>query len=155
MDDVEGDAVSSKTRGRLLAICAWCALAVAIEVLLYVFYFAHEARFRWFTHFFIGASAALLLMSAVSHRTRRPVPLPLFWPVLGHVVAMFPDFLFGAGSAHRRWMDVFLGHLSTPFIPGRNWTWYSVFLVCLALYLKAAGRYVPQEVAEEFAAASN
>lgn len=148
MDDVEGDAVSWKTRGRLLAICAWCALAVAIEVLLYVFYFAHEARFHWFTHFFVGASVALLLMSVVSVRTRRPVPLPLLWPVLGHIVAMFPDFLFEAGIAHRRWMDVFLGHLSTHFIPGRNWTWYALFLLSLALYLQVAGGQVPHEAAE-------
>ena len=119
-------------------ICAWCLLSIAVELLLYVFYFAHEARFHWFTHFFVGASVALLTMSAVSRRTRRPVPLPLLWPVLGHIVAMFPDFLFEEGIAHRRWMDVFLGHLSTHFIPGRNWTWYAVFLVSLAFYLQVS-----------------
>ena len=139
------------SRPPLARFCAWCLLAVAVEILLYVFYFAHEARFHWFTHFFVGASVALLAMSAVSHRARRPVPLPLLWPVLGHIIAMFPDFLFEAGIAHRRWMDVFLGHLSTHFIPGRNWTWYTVFLVTLALYLQAAGRPMPRETAESAA----
>lgn len=127
--------MSPPARTRPAAICAWCALAVGVEVVLYVSYFAHEARFHWFTHFFVGASAALVVMTVIAWRTRRPVPLPLVWPILGHLVAMFPDFLFEAGIAHRRWMDVFLGHLSTHFIPGRNWTWYGVFLVCLALYL--------------------
>jgi hypothetical protein len=34
-------------------------------------------------------------------------------------------------------MDVFLGHVSTHFVPGRNLTWYVVFLACLAVYLAA------------------
>ncbi len=139
--------MSRSDRSPLTRICAWCLLAVAVEVLLYVFYFAHEARFHWFTHFFVGASVALLTMSAVSHRTRRPVPLPLLWPVLGHIVALFPDFLFEAGIAHRRWMDVFLGHLSTHFIPGRNWTWYAVSLASLAIYLSSAGDHAPPRAA--------
>jgi hypothetical protein len=135
--------VSTSSPGRLLAFCAWCALAVAVEVVLYVFYFAHEARFHWFTHFFVGASCALLVMAVIAWRTRRPAPYPLLWPVLGHIVAMFPDFLFEAGIAHRRWMDVFLGHLSTHFIPGRNWTWYVIFLTALAIYLWTLARRVP------------
>ena len=118
-----------------MAICAWCALAIAVEIALYRFYFAHEARFHWFTHFFVGGALALIVMSLVAWRTRRPVRLPLIWPILGHIVAMFPDFLFEAGIAHRRWMDVFLGHLSTHFISGRNWTWYAIFLASLAVYL--------------------
>lgn len=124
----------------LIKICFWCAIAVALEVALYAFYFAHEARFHWFTHFFVGASAALLLMTTFTWRTGCAVPLPFLWPILGHIVAMFPDFLFEAGIAHRRWMDVFLGHLSTHFIPGRNWTLYGIFLICLALYLSILDR---------------
>lgn len=146
--------MSRSGRTPLAGICVWCVLAVAVEMLLYFFYFAHEARFHWFTHFFVGASVALLLMSVVAHRTRRPVPLPLLWPLLGHIVAMFPDFLFEAGIAHRRWMDVFLGHLSTHFIPGRNWTWYVVFLVSLGLFLHATGSRDFRKVAEESPASS-
>lgn len=132
--------MTTRPVNRVLAICGWCALAVLGESLLYYFYFAHEARFHWFTHFYVGAGVALLVMSGVAWKTHRPVPLPLVWPLLGHVLAMFPDFLFEAGIAHRRWMDVFLGHLSTHFIPGRNWTWYAFFLACLALYLWTIGR---------------
>lgn len=139
---MERDAVRP---GRLAAVCLWCALAAGVEVLIYVFYFAHEARFHWFTHFFVGGSFALLLMTAIAWRTRHPVPYPLAWPVVGHIVAMFPDFLFEAGIAHRRWMDVFLGHLSTPFIPGRNWTWYGIFLGSLALYLSVLSRLVARQ----------
>ncbi len=110
------------------------AAAAAAEVLIYVSYRGHDARFHWFTHFFVGPSAALVVMSALAARWRRAVRYPLLWPVFGHVVAMFPDLLFVAGEAHERWMDVVLGHISTHFVPGRNTTWY-LFLVALALYL--------------------
>jgi hypothetical protein len=121
-------------------LCMWCALAVIVEVALYGSYRHHDARFHWFTHFFVGASAALLLMAFVAHHTRRPVALPLVWPVLGHLFAMTPDFLFELGVAHRRWMDVFLGHISTHFVPGRNLTWYIVFAASLGLYLVVLAR---------------
>ncbi|MGD9889916.1 MAG: hypothetical protein AB7R89_01465 [Dehalococcoidia bacterium] len=130
---------------RITRICVYCALAVAAEVYLYVAYRAHEARFHWFTHFFVGGSVALMIMAGMAWRTRRPVPYPLVWIIVGHLVAMFPDFLFDAGIAHYRWMDVFLGHLSTHFIPGRNDTWFAVFLACLALYLVVLDRRVPAE----------
>ena len=130
----------------LFATCAWCLLAVAFEVYLYMAYRTHEARFHWFTHFFAGSALALLVMAAVAYRTRRPALFPLIWPILGHLYAMFPDFLFTAGIAHQRWMDLFLGHISTHFVPGRNLTWYGVFLLALAVYLAVLDRRVPQEV---------
>jgi hypothetical protein len=37
-------------------------------------------------------------------------------------------------------MDVFLRHISTHFVPGRNWTWYAVFLVTSAAYLITVDR---------------
>lgn len=121
---------------RVLRLCLWCTLAVAVEVALYLSYRGHEASFHWFTHFFVGSAVALLVMSAVALRTRRPVPVPLVWPLLGHLYAMFPDFLFTGGqTAHQRWMDVFLGHISTHFMPGRNATWYAVLLAAAAFYL--------------------
>ena len=123
-----------------LGLCLWCALAVLVEVGLYASYRGHDARFHWFTHLFVGSSAALLAMAAAAASIRRPVPLPLAWPFVGHLVAMFPDFLFAAGYAHRRWMDVFLGHVSSHFVPGRNLTWYLVFLACLGLYLLVLDR---------------
>jgi len=114
-------------------------------VYLYVSYRAHDARFHWFVHFFAGASLALVLMAAVAARTRRPVRFPLLWPVLGHLVAMFPDFLFNLGFAHQRWMDVFAGHITVHYVPGRNVTWYAAFLASLALYLTVLDRRVPAE----------
>lgn len=119
----------------ILRLCAWCLLAVAVEVGLFASYRGHDARFHWFTHFFVGGSVALVAMALAARRWRRPVPYPLVWPLLGHLVAMFPDFLFAAGEAHARWMDVFLGHISSHFVPGRNVTWYVVFLAALGLYL--------------------
>jgi hypothetical protein len=83
----------------------------------------------------VGASAALVVMTPVAWYRRRPVRVPLAWVIAGHLVAMFPDFLFTAGIAHRRWMDVFLGHISTHFVVGRNLTWYLVFAATLGAYL--------------------
>ncbi|MBW3643362.1 MAG: hypothetical protein KY447_10655 [Actinobacteria bacterium] len=131
--------VAAEPRGAL-RVCLWCVVAVLAEVGLYASYRGHDARFHWFTHFFVGAAVALVVMAVVAARTRRPVPLPLVWPFLAHVVAMFPDFLFAAGVAHYRWMDVFLGHISTHFVPGRNLTWFVVFLVALAAYLVVLAR---------------
>lgn len=31
---------------------------------------------------------------------------------------MTPDLLLTAGTAHERWMDLFLGHISTHFVWG-------------------------------------
>lgn len=123
-----------------LRLCAWCLVAVVVEIGFYLSYRGHDARYHWFTHFFVGASVALLVMTAVTLRTRRPVPLPLLWILLAHALAMIPDFLFVGGRVHERWMDLFLGHLSSHYVPGRSLTWYVVFLVCLAVYLAALDR---------------
>lgn len=123
-----------------LRLCLWCLLAIVVEIGLYLSYRGHDARFHYATHLFVGASTALVIMSLIAWRRRRPVPYPLVWPVLGHLFAMFPDFLFSAGIAHYRWMDVFLGHISTHFIPGRNLTWAVVFLGALGVYLAVIAR---------------
>lgn len=60
-----------------LRLCLWCVAAVLVEVGLYLSYRGHDARFHWFTHFFVGASAALVVMAALASRRRRPVPYPL------------------------------------------------------------------------------
>jgi hypothetical protein len=132
--------VAPPAASRSLRLCLWCAAAVVVEAGLYLSYRGHDARFHWFTHFFVGASVALGAMTALTARTGRPVPYPLVWPLLAHLVAMAPDLLFVAGVAHRRWMDVFLGHISTHFVPGRNLTWYALFVVSLAAYLLAVAR---------------
>ena len=38
------------------------------------------------------------------------------------------------------WSDVFLGHISTHFVPGRNWAWYAMFLITSAAYLTTVDR---------------
>ncbi len=126
-----------------LRLCGWCGVAVVVEIGLFLSYRVHDARFHWFTHLFVGASAALVLMSVATLTTRRPVAYPLAWPLLGHLFAMTPDLLFVGGIAHQRYMDLFLGHIRAHFVPGRNLTWYVVFLVSLALYLFVIDRTVP------------
>lgn len=118
-----------------LHLWLWGAGAVVVEVAIYASYRGQDARFHWFTHFFVGASAALFMMTLVVEGTRRPVPIPFVWVVLGHLLAMAPDLAFVVGAAHRRWMDVFVGHVSSHYVPGRNWTWYGVFHVALGAYL--------------------
>lgn len=131
---------ATASRVAAMRVCGWCAMAVLVEIGLYVSYRGHDARFHSFTHFFVGASTALLFMAAVTVRTRRPVPRPLVWPLFGHVFAMAPDLLFARGIAHGRWMDVFLGHLSSHYVPGRNLSWYAVFVTSLAGYLVVVDR---------------
>lgn len=121
-------------------MCAWCAVAAVVEAGLYASYRGHDARFHWFTHLFVGASLALVAMALVARCLGRPVPYPLVWLLAGHLFAMAPDLLFVAGVAHRRWMDVFAGHIASHFVPGRNLTWYVVFLITLAGYLVALDR---------------
>lgn len=111
-------------------------LYLAAEGVLYLLYQQNDARFHWFVHFFVGGAAALLLMAVFAYRSRRPVPLPLLWLLIGHILAAFPDILFRFGGiAHYRWMDIFLLHVSSHFVPGRNFTWYAVFMAFLAVYL--------------------
>lgn len=129
---------------RPVRLCVWCVGAVVVEVGLYASYRGHDARFHWFTHFFVGAAAALIIMSVVTAQSRRPVPLPLVWVLLGHLVAMAPDLAFMAGVAHRQWMDLFVGHVSSHAAPGRNWTWYIVFLAALGAYLAILDRLSPE-----------
>lgn len=43
----------------------------------------------------------------------------------------------GRPSASSNTRDVFLGHIGSHFVPGRNLTWYLVFLAALAAYLSA------------------
>lgn len=115
-------------------------LAVGAEVALYHSYRGHDARFHWFTHFFVAAVVVLLVGAAYARRRGRPLPMPLVWVLGAHLFAMFPDLLFQAGVAHERWMDLFLAHISSHFVPGRNITWFALALGALALYLYVLDR---------------
>lgn len=124
-----------RDRVRFLGLCGWCAPAAAVETLLFLSYRSHDARFHWFTHFFVGASAGLIAMAGVAARRQRAISLPLLWIVAAHLFAMFPDLLFLAGIPHQPWMDLFLAHISSHFVPGQNLTSLLVFLAALATYL--------------------
>ncbi|WP_157965389.1 hypothetical protein [Euzebya rosea] len=102
---------------------AQIVVVLASEAALYATYTGHDAAFHWFTHLLVGALAALSLMTARTLRTRRPASSPLLQILFWHVVAMLPDLLFIGGIPHQPWMDVFLGHVSSHFVPGRNLTW--------------------------------
>lgn len=110
---------------------------VAFELLLFLSYRGYDARFHWFTHFFVGTSVALIIMSIITWRTHSAIRLPLLWIFLAHVFAMFPDLLFSIlNIAHSlSWSDFFLLHIHSHFIPGRNITWYFIFALSLGLYL--------------------
>lgn len=123
-----------------LRFCLWCVGAVGVEALLYLSYRGHDARFHWLTHFFVGASFALVLMALRTWRTGQPVRLPLLWLLLAHLYAMFPDFLFSFGIAHYPWMELFLGHVSSHFVLGRNLGWLAVFAAALGAYLVTLDR---------------
>ena len=109
---------------------------IAAEAFLYLSYRQNDGRFHWFLHFFVGASAALIVMALMTWRSGRIDRYPLLWIFVGHVVAMFPDILWNfLVRTHEPWMDMFLGHIIAHFIPGRNWAWYAIFLASLAGYL--------------------
>ena len=127
----------------------WSAVAwlvfVVIEVALYLSYRGHDARFHWATHFLVGASVACGAMAVYAWRRQRPAPLPVAWVLVVHLYAMFPDFLFEAGTPHEWWMEVFLLHIRSHFVPGRNLFWLAVFAVALAGYLSVLDRQRRQE----------
>ena len=93
------------TAPRVVRLCLWCVVAVMVEVGLYLSYRGHDARFHWFTHFFVGSAAALVAMSVVALRTRRPVPASLVWLLVGHLFAMLPDLAFTSGHVRSRTLD--------------------------------------------------
>lgn len=116
---------------------SWQSAFFAVaEVLLYLSYQHQDARFHWFLHIFVGTSAALVTMAVLTYWSGRTIRFPLLWLLTGHLIAMLPDILWTLQwLPHQPWMDVFLLHISSHFIPGRNWTWYVMFLGCLALHL--------------------
>lgn len=126
---------------RVRSAAPWAFFLIA-ELTLYLSYRDHDARFHWTTHFLVGGAFALAVMVLLAWRRRRPVPLPVLWVLLAHLFAMFPDFLFEAGRRHEWWMDVFLLHIRSHFVPGRNVFWLVVFLAALGAYLGVLDRRV-------------
>jgi hypothetical protein len=132
---------------QLRAGAPWVLLMV-VELGLYFSYRAHSARFHWATHFLVGGAFALAGMAWWSWFRRRPARWPAFWILSAHLYAMFPDFLFEAGHAHQWWMEIFLLHIRSHFVPGRNVCWIVVFLMTLAGYLAVLDRRARNSTAD-------
>jgi len=60
-------------------------VVVVVEILLYRRLQQGDGTFHYFTHFFAGASFALVLMTLAARRWRRPVRLPLLAVLAGHL----------------------------------------------------------------------
>lgn len=114
-------------------------LFILVELVLFNSYHNSDANFHWFTHFFVGAIFALLIMTAFTTIRRRPSKLPLLWILLAHLFAMFPDIQFSISHvAHNEnYDDYFLLHIHSHFIPGRNISWYILTMFSFGLYLTA------------------
>ena len=117
-----------------------CIVFAAAELGLYLSYRSHDARFHWATHFLVGATAATLGMALYAALRDKPPPDPELWLLGAHLFAMFPDFLFEAGIPHEWWMEVFLLHIRSHFVPGRNVFWLLTFLAVLGGYLVVLDR---------------
>jgi pimeloyl-ACP methyl ester carboxylesterase len=112
------------------------AILVVVEVLLFTSYRGHEASFHWATHFLV----AMIMWSAVNLAVLvlkgAPAPGQLLTLFGWHLFAMFPDLLFSRAEVpHDDWMDVFLGHISSHYMPGGAYTWLFLALVATALYV--------------------
>ncbi len=120
-------------RPRTLLIQA--AVLIVAEVLLFRSYFHHEAGFHWATHFLIGLTAAAAVNAVWLALKGAPARGQLLWVLGLHLYAMFPDLLFSAGLIpHDGWMDVFLGHISSHYVPGGDVTWLVVALLASGAY---------------------
>lgn len=130
-------------RPRSLAI--QLAVLIIAEIGLFTTYGVHDARFHWATHFLVALTVTSILFVVGLALTGAPGPRFILLTLLGlHLFAMTPDILFRLGVPHYRWMDVFLGHISTHYIPGGDASWLVIALVAtsgyvavLALWLRA------------------
>lgn len=118
---------------RVVAAAARASAAVT-AVLLLVAYLREGALFHWQTHLYTGGGVALAGAAGAAWVRRRPVPSVWAWVVAGHAVAATPDVLFAAGAAHEPWMDVFVLHVSSHRVAGREVTLLVAFLAALAAY---------------------
>ncbi|MBC7373683.1 MAG: alpha/beta fold hydrolase [Frankiales bacterium] len=123
-------------RPRSLAI--QLVVLVLAECALFASYDVHDARFHWATHFLVALGFTSLLLLARLLVTGAPGPRPLLMLLLGlHLYAMAPDLLFFAGVVHAQWMNVFLGHVASHYLPGGDGTWLVLALLCTGAYVAA------------------
>ncbi len=120
---------------RVLRVAGFATL-VAVEALLGWSYAVRGTAWHLLLHTGIGAGLGLAAAGTVAALRSRPVrALP--WAVLGQLVSAGPDLIFVlVREPHRRWMDVFVGHVSVhtapqPLLIGLavfvvgGWAWYA------------------------------
>lgn len=121
-------------------VAAGIVLPIVAEVWFLGKYAAEAASWHWYIHFFAGATVALVAMTWWSWRRRRTVPFPLAWVLLAHFFAAAPDLVIPENIPHQPWQEVFVGHLASHYMPGRELSWLVVFAAALAGYLLTLAR---------------
>ena len=134
---------------RPVSLIVQLVVLVLAEVALFASYGAHDARFHWATHFLVALAFTALVLLGRLLVTGAPGPRFLLLTLLGfHLYAMAPDLFFRAGVPHYRWMDVFLGHVASHYVPGGDGTWLVIALTCLGLYVGALTAWLRARRAE-------
>jgi pimeloyl-ACP methyl ester carboxylesterase len=124
------------------------ALLAAVELLLFASYRGHEASFHWATHFLVGVSMAAVTNMMWLALKGAPARWQLVSVLAWHLFAMFPDLLFRAGVPHDGWMDVFLAHISSHYLPGGAYAWLLIALALSLLYAIVLARWLAARRAE-------
>lgn len=124
-------------------------LLLVAEILLFLTYSAHDARFHWATHFLVAVIVAFMVMAVYLRLRNAPGPRFLLLLILGlHLLAMAPDLLFRAGVPHAAWMDIFLGHVSAHYLPGGDTTWLVSAVIVVTGYVVALTRWLRSSASE-------
>jgi pimeloyl-ACP methyl ester carboxylesterase len=125
------------------------AVLVVSEVVLFASYRGHEASFHWATHFLVAMTMWAVVNLAWLALKGAPARGQLLTLLGWHLFAMLPDILFGAASVpHDDWMDVFLGHVWSHYVPGGAYTWLFVALLASALYAVVLAGWLGARAAE-------
>lgn len=108
---------------------------IGAEAVILPLYWRPDSHFHWSIHFLVGLTAAAVWNLAVLFILDRPARGQLTSVLVFHLIAMAPDILFGLGLPHLAWMDLFLGHISVHYTPGRDRTWLGIALLATSLYV--------------------
>jgi hypothetical protein len=119
---------------RPLTLAVQAVALVVTQVVIYRTYTGHDAAFHWSTHFLVAVIATALWHTLHLRWRGRPARAQVLTLIGFHLIAMAPDLAFRAGVAHQRWMDVFLGHISSHYIPGGDRTLLLLAVLAVLAY---------------------